>query len=57
MKERIWINRVTSELVFQPSCQSHAFAALPFFFCLRDVTCHVKFCAFERCTDIIPLYP
>ena len=32
------IDFVISETVFQPSFQTPALAALPFFFCMRDVT-------------------
>ena len=35
---RPWVNRVTSEIEFQPFFQTPALVALLFFFCLRDVT-------------------
>ena len=56
---RPWLNRVTSEIAFQPSFQTPALVALPFFLSAwcHCGTCHVIFCVLDHCTDFVSLYP
>ena len=56
---RPWLNRVTSEIAFQPSFQTPALVAFPFFLSAwcHCGTCHVIFCVLDHCTNFVSLYP